>query len=94
MAISSNLYKQQLYLDFCYAQSLLKCENKQYIEGLNDLINVARKVKNVGIIEKFKLCLLSIWHYRDHLTDQLNEDYIQMLSEDRNQANNLYAVSP
>lgn len=94
MANSSNLYKQHLYLDFCYAQSILKCENKQYIEGLNDLIKVARKVKNVGIIEKFKLCLLSIWHYRDYLTDQLNEDYIQMLSEERNQVNNLYVVSP
>jgi transcriptional regulator with XRE-family HTH domain len=84
MASSSNLFKQQLYLDYGYAQALLKCEKKYYVDGLNDLINVAKKVKNAGILEKFNKCLLSIWHYRDYLTEQLDKEYMEMLIEDKN----------
>jgi len=84
MANSSNLYQQQLYLDYCYATALLKCEIEDYENGLNELIDVAIKVKNAGILEKFKKCLLAIWHYRGHLTDGLDGKYMQMLSDEKN----------
>lgn len=83
MATSPNLFKQHLFLDYCYAQALLKCEKKYFVDGLNDLINVARRVKNAGILEKFNKCLLSIWNYRDHLTAQLDKNYMEMLVEDK-----------
>ncbi|WP_088042658.1 helix-turn-helix transcriptional regulator [Bacillus sp. EAC] len=79
MAISSNLFTQQLYFDYCFALSLLKCEERSFIEGLNDLIEVANKVKNVGIFEKFKQCLLAIWHYKEYLTPELEEKYLHLL---------------
>lgn len=84
MAKSPNLFQQQLYLDYCYANALLKCESEEYNDGINELIEVARTVKNAGIFEKFKKCLLAIWHYRTYLTDELNLKYIQMLSDEKN----------
>lgn len=83
LANSSNLYQQQLYLDICYATALLKCEMNDYSNGLNELLDVAVKVKNAVILEKFKKCLLAIWHYRKHLTDGQDDKYTNMLSDER-----------
>ncbi|MFF2876415.1 helix-turn-helix domain-containing protein [Gottfriedia sp. NPDC057991] len=80
LKLSSQLNKQHLYLDYCYAFSLYKCESKEYTDGLNELINVAESVKNLGIFEKFKQCLIAIWKYRNYMTPELEQRYIKLLS--------------
>lgn len=85
MSKSSNLFKQHLYLDYCYAHALLKCETNSFNEGLNELIDVAMKVKNSGIHEKFKQCLLAIWQYREYLTPPLEEKYLNLLTTNNQQ---------
>ncbi|MGG0175597.1 hypothetical protein [Gottfriedia acidiceleris] len=80
MKDSSNLYIQHLYLDYCYAHGLLKCETNKLNEGLDDLLNVALKVKKAEIHERFQKCLLTVWHYRDFLNKELEGKYIQILS--------------
>jgi hypothetical protein len=77
---SADLFKQQLYLDYSFALALLKCETSMYIEGLDDFIVVAMKMKNVGMYEKINQCLLAIWHYKEFLTPKLEIKYIQLLS--------------
>ncbi len=77
---SPDLFKQHLYLDSCYAIGLLKCEENKINEGLDEILNVALKVKNSEIHERFQKCLLAIWHYRDFLSEELEEKYIQILS--------------
>ncbi|PEJ57111.1 hypothetical protein CN692_14570 [Bacillus sp. AFS002410] len=77
---STDLFKQHLYLDYCYALGLLKCEKNKVNEGLDEILNVALKVKNTEIHERFQKCLLAIWHYRDSLSKELEEKYIRILS--------------
>ncbi|QKE73953.1 helix-turn-helix transcriptional regulator [Arthrobacter citreus] len=80
MSNSTNLLKQHLYLDYCYALGVLKCETNQINEGLDEILNVALKVKNSEIHERFQKCLIAIWHYRDFLSNELEEKYIRILS--------------
>ncbi|XRG78801.1 helix-turn-helix transcriptional regulator [Rossellomorea sp. GAMAL-10_SWC] len=80
MSNSPDLFKQHLYLDYCYALGLLKCEEDKINEGLDEILNVALKVKNSEIHERFQKCLLAIWHYRDFLSEELEEKYIRILS--------------
>ncbi|PEL14031.1 helix-turn-helix transcriptional regulator [Bacillus sp. AFS017336] len=80
MSNSTDLFKQHLYLDYCYALGVLKCEKNKVNEGLDEILNVALKVKNTEIHERFQKCLLAIWHYRDSLSKELEEKYIQILS--------------
>ncbi|MFB7138717.1 helix-turn-helix domain-containing protein [Gottfriedia sp. NPDC056225] len=80
MSNSTNLLKQHLYLDYCYALGVLKCETNQINEGLDEILNVALKVKNSEIHERFQKCLIAIWHYRDFLSKELEEKYIRILS--------------
>ncbi|PGS49633.1 helix-turn-helix transcriptional regulator [Bacillus sp. AFS041924] len=77
---SSDLFKQHLYLDYCYAFGLLKCETNKVNEGLDEILNVALKVKDSEIHERFQKCLLTIWHYRNSLNKELEEKYIRILS--------------
>ncbi|MCK2004573.1 helix-turn-helix domain-containing protein [[Brevibacterium] frigoritolerans] len=80
MASSSNFFKQQLYVDYCYAHAFFQCEKGHYSEGLLEFIKVAKKVKNSRIHEKFTQCLLKIWQYRMFLTPELEAKYLQLLS--------------
>ncbi|PEL07365.1 helix-turn-helix transcriptional regulator [Bacillus sp. AFS017336] len=80
MSNSSDLYKQHLYIDYCFALGLLKCETNKINEGLDEILNVALKVKNSEIHERFQKCLLTIWHYRNFFSKELEEKYIQILS--------------
>ncbi|MFB7140756.1 helix-turn-helix domain-containing protein [Gottfriedia sp. NPDC056225] len=89
LKLSSTLNQQNLYLDYCYAFSLYKCERKEYTAGLNELIDVAERAKNIGIFEKFKQCLIAIWKYRNYMTPELEQRYIKLLSLNENQQNQL-----
>ncbi|MGG2025883.1 helix-turn-helix domain-containing protein [Gottfriedia sp. S16(2024)] len=80
MSNSKNLLKQHIYIDYCYALGLLKCETNKINEGLDEILNVALKVKNSEIHERFQKCLIAIWHYRDFLSKELEEKYIRILS--------------
>ncbi len=79
MASSSHFFKQQLYVDYCYAHAFFQCEKGRYSEGLIEFIKVAKNVKNSGIHEKFKKCLLRIWHYRTFLTPELEAEFLEVL---------------
>ncbi|MBM7587217.1 transcriptional regulator with XRE-family HTH domain [Bacillus pakistanensis] len=80
MSTSNELFKQQIYLDFCYSHALYQCADNRYTEGLNELLNVAEQANNKGIQEKYKQCLLSLWKYRNYLTPEHEQKYIELLS--------------
>jgi hypothetical protein len=92
MSKSTNMFIQHSYLDYCYAYALLKCETNKATEGLNDLIDVALKVKNSGIQEKFNECLLAIWHYKEYLTQELEDKYLQLLAKNINHRNTVSSL--
>ncbi|MFB7141679.1 tetratricopeptide repeat protein, partial [Gottfriedia sp. NPDC056225] len=80
MSNSSNLFIQHLYLDYSYAIGLLKCETNNTYLGIEELLNVALKMKNAEDNEKFRKCLLAIWNYRIFFNKELEEKYMQLLT--------------
>ncbi|QKE76005.1 helix-turn-helix transcriptional regulator (plasmid) [Arthrobacter citreus] len=80
MSISSNLFIQYLYLDYNYAIALLKCETNNTYLGIEELLNLALKMKNAENHEKFRKCLLAIWNYRSFFNKELEEKYMQLLN--------------
>ncbi|WP_129691339.1 hypothetical protein [Gottfriedia acidiceleris] len=79
LSTSSDLYKQQLYNEYCYFYALFLCEKKEYHRGLIELINVAERLKS-NHSEKFFHTILALWKYRKHFNSEIEEKYIHMLS--------------
>ncbi|PEL07360.1 helix-turn-helix transcriptional regulator [Bacillus sp. AFS017336] len=80
MSTSTELFKEQLYLDYSYALGLLKCETDKINDGLDELLNVALKAKKSDNRERFYKCLLAIWQYQNYISEELEEKYIWILS--------------
>ncbi|WP_158095033.1 helix-turn-helix domain-containing protein [Gottfriedia luciferensis] len=76
-------YKQQMYLRFRYAYALYLFECNRISEGLDEVLNVAFNSKKIGIIERFKQCLLIYWKHREHVTSKHEEIYLKLLDTDQ-----------
>ncbi|MGG0175785.1 helix-turn-helix domain-containing protein [Gottfriedia acidiceleris] len=84
LSSSSDLYKQQLYNDYCYHYAIFLCERKDFHSGLIELINVAERSKKNCYSEKFLQSILALWKYRDYFNSEIEGKYIQMLSGTKN----------
>ncbi|WP_179865608.1 helix-turn-helix domain-containing protein [Bacillus sp. AFS017336] len=84
--------KQKIYLDFHYAFALYQCKSKLLPDGLDELLEVAYSATQLGNLEKLKKCLLVYWEFRDHVTEDQRNKYIELLSTN-NIRGNSYGVS-
>jgi transcriptional regulator with XRE-family HTH domain len=74
-------YRLKMYLHFRYAIALYRCARNEIEEGLNELLDVANKAYEIGILERFKKCLQIYWEYKDHTSLEHEKKYMQLLNK-------------
>jgi len=60
-------YDVQMYLRFRYAYSMYLFEIDRYSEGLDEVLDIAKRSKEMGNSERFNQALLIYWQYRDYV---------------------------
>ncbi|MBO9129478.1 helix-turn-helix transcriptional regulator [Bacillus sp. 165] len=79
MAVSKAWLKQKMHLDFRYVHALYLCKGRQFLEGLNELLELMYTTTLIGNTEMLKKCLLVYWEYKEHATAKQVEKYMELL---------------
>ncbi|MFJ7934604.1 hypothetical protein [Sporosarcina sp. NPDC096371] len=81
LAISKEPWiKEKMYMDFKYAHALYLCKSKAFVEGLNELLDIATVANKIRNFERLKKCILVYWGYRQYATVEHEAKFIELLS--------------
>lgn len=83
LATSKDPFKQHIYLYFRYTYALYECTTGNFLEGLDEILDVAYIADKIGNNERFKKCLLLFWEYREEADMELEEKYARTLRVQR-----------
>ncbi|MFD9625493.1 helix-turn-helix domain-containing protein [Peribacillus muralis] len=83
MATSKDPFKQHIYLYFRYTFAMYECTIGNFLDGLDEILDVAYIADNIGNNERFKKCLLLFWEFRKEADMELEEKYLRILRVQR-----------
>lgn len=76
---SKEPYKQLMHLHFRFAHAMYQCSQYKFNEGLHEILDIAAKANELGIMKRFKQCLLIFWKYKNRMNSDHERKYLQLL---------------